>query len=448
MAIQWKEMTKEERRDQLFQQWLAPEGVKFTSSETEKAYKERVTRLKDAIELKKLPDRVPVFPMTGFFPAYYSGFTPRDVMYDGEKRNASFKKYILDFAPDGHPTTLIAPPGRLFEILDYKLYAWPGHGVPAEVSYQCIEGEYMTADEYDNLIQDPSYFFNNTYLPRVYGAMKPLTAFAPSTWNLEIYGSFSAVGFIPYGIPEVQNAYKSLIEAGVEALKWIGTVAAYDMEMKAAGFPSFFGGGTKAPFDVLGDTLRGTKGIMMDLYRQPDKLLQAMEVMTPIMIKMGASAAKANGSPIVFIPLHKGADGFLSDKQFKTFYWPTLKKLMLGLIEEGCVPFPWAEGGYNSRLEAVKDMPKGTVLWGFDTTDMAKVKEVLGGTQCIAGNMPIDLLNLGTVQQIRETAKNLIDVCGKGGGYIMMSGAVIEDAKPENVKAMIDSTKEFGVYKY
>jgi uroporphyrinogen-III decarboxylase len=277
--------------------------------------------------------------------------------------------------------------------------------------------------------------------------MKPLTAFAPSTWNLEIYGSFSAVGFIPYGLPDVQNAYKALFEAGAVALKWIGTVAAYDMEMKAAGFPPYFGGGTKAPFDVLGDTLRGTKGIMLDIYRQPEKLLQAMEVLVPIMIKMGVSGAKASGAPIVFIPLHKGADGFLSDKQFKTFYWPTLKKVMLGLIEEGCVPFPWAEGGYNSRLEAVSDMPKATTVWGFDTTDMARAKEILGRTQCITGNMPIDLLNLGTKQQVVELTKKLIDTCAKGGGYIMMNGAVIEDAKAENVKAMIDTTKEYGVYK-
>jgi hypothetical protein len=447
MAKSWKEMTPQERRDQLFQRWLAPEGVKFISPEAEKAYKDRVTRFKDVIELKKSPDRVPVFLNVGFFPAYYSGYIPRDMMYDSEKCNAAYKKYMLDFAPDGHPSTFIAPPGRLFEILDYKLYAWPGHGVPAEVSYQCIEGEYMTADEYDNLIQDPSYFFNNTYLPRVYGAMKPLTAFAPSTWNLEIYGSFSAVGFIPYGLPDVQNAYKAMFEAGNVALKWIGTVAAYDLEMKAAGFPPFFGGGTKAPFDVLGDTLRGTKGIMLDIYRQPEKLLQAMEVLVPIMINMGVSGAKASGAPLVFIPLHKGADGFLSDKQFKTFYWPTLKKVMLGLIEEGCVPFPWAEGGYNSRLEAILDMPKATTVWGFDTTDMARAKAILGSTQCITGNMPIDLLNLGTARQVVDLTKKLIDTCAKDGGYIMMNGAVIEDAKPENIKAMIDTTKEYGKYK-
>jgi uroporphyrinogen-III decarboxylase len=187
--------------------------------------------------------------------------------------------------------------------------------------------------------------------------------------------------------------------------------------------------------------------MILDMYRQPDKVLRALEQLTPIMIKMGASAAKINGNPIVFIPLHKGADGFLSDEQFKKFYWPSLKALLVGLVDEGCIPFPWAEGGYNSRLKVIRDVPKGKVIWGFDTTDMAKAKELLGDVACISGNMPIATLSIGKPQDIREVAKKLIAQAGKGGGYIMMSGAVIENVPPENVRAMIDATKEYGVYK-
>jgi len=446
MEKKWEEMSADEKREELFAKFLSPEGIEFASPEAEKAYKERATRIKDAIQMKK-PDRVPVFPFVGFFPAFYAGMTPKDLMYDYDKCSMAFKKYVLDFEPDAHLGTLVAAPGKLYEILDYKLYAWPGHGVAPEHSYQCIEGEYMTADEYDALIQDPSNFFTTTYLPRVFGAFEPLMHLTPLTNILEMYGGFTAASFIAYGLPPVQDAYKALLEAGSEALKWIGTVGACHAEMAAAGFPNFFGGGCKVPFDTLGDTLRGTKGIMLDMYRQPNKLLQALEAMTPIMIKMGASMARMNGNPIVFIPLHKGADGFLSDEQFKTFYWPTFRKLIMGLIDEGCVPFPWAEGGYNSRLKVIRDVPKGKVLYGFDTTDMAKAKEILGDVACIGGNMPIDLLAVGTPEQVKDCAKKLIETAGKGGGYIMMSGAVIDEAKSENIKAMIDATKEYGVYK-
>ncbi len=447
MEKSWEKMSSQERQEEMFKRWLSPVGVNFISSEAEKAYKERVTRIKDAIQLRKKPDRIPVFPIIGFFPAYYAGMTPYDVMYDYEKLVEAYKKYVVDFEPDAHVGIVGISPGRFFEILDYKLYAWPGHGVSPQHSYQCIEGEYMKADEYDALIQDPSNFFLTTYFPRIFGALEPFKKLSPFTNVLEMYGGFSAATFVPFGLPEVQAALKALMEAGSEALKWIGYVVKWEMEVKALGFPNFFGGGTKAPFDTIGDTLRGTRGIMLDMYRQPEKLLQALEAVTPLMVKMGATGAKANGNPIVFIPLHKGADGFISNKQFETFYWPTLKKVILGLINEGCVPFPWAEGAYGSRLEIIKDLPKGKTLWGFDQTDMAKAKEILGDVACIGGNVPSSLLSLGTPQEVRKYVKKLIEVAGEGGGFILMNGAVIEEAKPENVKAMIEAAKEYGVYK-
>ncbi|MEM3579846.1 MAG: uroporphyrinogen decarboxylase family protein [Candidatus Bathyarchaeia archaeon] len=447
MEVKWENLSPEERRETLFKRWLSP-PVKFANEKAEEAYKARVTRIKDAIQLRKLPDRVPVFPLIGFFPAYYVGLTPYDMMYDYEKLKMAFRKYVLDFEPDAHAGAIGPGPGRFFEILDYKLYAWPGHGVAPEYSYQCIEGEYMKSEEYDDLIQDPTYFFLTKYFPRVFGALQPFSKLPPFTNVLEMYGGFTPVNFIVFGMPDVQAALKALMEAGNEALNWIGHVVSWDREITAAGFPNLFGGGTKAPFDTLGDTLRGTKGIMLDMYKRPDKLKQAMEVFTPLMIRMGASGAKANGNPIVFIPLHKGADGFISNKQFEEFYWPTLKKVMMGLIDEGCVPFLYAEGGYNTRLELIKnDLPKGKTLWGFDQSDMAKAKEMIGDVACIAGNVPSALLSVGTPKEVEKYVKKLIETCGEGGGFIVMNGAVVDKAKPENLKAMIDATKRFGVYK-
>ena len=119
----------------------------------------------------------------------------------------------------------------------------------------------------------------------------------------------------------------------------------------------------------------------------------------------------------------------------------------MGLIDEGCVPFSFAEGGYNSRLDVIQDLPRAKAIWSFDLTDMAKAKQILGGTACIGGNLPITLLSVGTPQDVKDYARKLINTAGKGGGYIMVNGAVIDEAKPENVKAMVDFTKEYGVYK-
>ena len=449
MAKEWVEMTSEEKHEALFARWMAPkdpEGndLKFQSPQAEEAFKERITRIKDAIQMKKLPDRVPVFVTPSFFPAYYAGITPQEAMYDYDKCSMAFKKFIMDFEPDGNLGAFVPGPGKFFEILDYKLYSWPGHGVAPEQSYQCNEGEYMKADEYDALIEDPSNYFTHSYLPRVFGKLDGFQMLPALTGILEMYGV--AVNFIPFGLPPVQATYKALFDAGAEALKWMGAMGAFNGEVTAAGFPIIAAGFTKAPFDVIGDTLRGTRGIMVDMYRQPDKLLEAMDRLTPIMIKMGVSTAMMAGHPIIFMPLHKGADGFLSDEQFKKFYWPTFKKVMMGLIAEGVVPMPAAEGHWTTRLEVMSDLPKGKTLWMIDQSDIAKAKKTIGKVGCLFGNVPSDLLVVGTPQQVKDYVKNLIDTCAKGGGYIVSNGAFFDQAKPENVHAMVDAAREYGVY--
>jgi uroporphyrinogen-III decarboxylase len=185
---------------------------------------------------------------------------------------------------------------------------------------------------------------------------------------------------------------------------------------------------------------------MIDMYRQPDKLLKAMEALVPIMIGMGIGSMQQTGNPQIFMPLHKGADGFLSDEQFKKFYWPTFKQVMLGLIEGGCIPFPALEGSWGSRLEIIQDIPKGKTMWMVDQTDMGKAKETLGENACLIGNVPSSTLKLGTPDEVKDYCRKLIDTVGKGGGFIMGNGAFFDEAKLENVKAMFDVTREYGIY--
>ncbi len=61
--------------------------------------------------------------------------------------------------------------------------------------------------------------------------------------------------------------------------------------------------------------------------------------------------------------------------------------------------------------------------------------------------MPPSLLQVGTPDEVRAHAKMLIDVVGKGGGYIMGPKSIMDEAKPELVKVWIDFTKESGVYR-
>jgi hypothetical protein len=411
----------------------------------EELYGERAKRVEDAIQLK-VPDRVPVLLHFAFFPANYAGITCAEAMYDRDKMMTAWVKTFTDFQPDmcenPFATRFLGP---VLEALDFKQLKWPGHGVGPMSTYQFVEGEYMKAEEYDAFLSDLSDYMVRTYWPRIFGALEPFKALPPLHGLISYYMGLANLAALD--TPGVTGAFESLLKAAVEARRMVSGALAYAEEMERLGFPLQFGALTEAPFDIIADFFRGTHGVMLDIFRNPDKLIEATEKMLPIMLHIGVSGAKRTGIPRVFIPLHKGDDSFMSPEQFKTFYWPGLRALMLGLIDEGLTPCPLFEGNYTSRLEIIADIPEGKACYAFERTDIFKAKEVLGDHICIRGNVPLSLLCTGTPDEVKYYCKRLIDVVGRGGGYIMDAGAGIDDAKAENVHAMIDFTKEYGIYR-
>jgi len=78
------------------------------------------------------------------------------------------------------------------------------------------------------------------------------------------------------------------------------------------GFRSMMTGGAIAPFDAIGNMLRGTRGIMMDMYRQPDKLKKAMEMIADLTIEETISSMNNTSGVMVGFAMHKGGDSFMS----------------------------------------------------------------------------------------------------------------------------------------
>jgi len=136
----------------------------------------------------------------------------------------------------------------------------------------------------------------------------------------------------------------------------------------------------------------------------------------------------------------------MSNKQYEEFWWPSMKKVMEDIIDEGFIPYLYTEGIYTERLPIIKDIPKGKAIYHIET-DIFKAKEILGDTVCLAGGPPASLLNTGTPQEVKDYCKKLIDVIGEGGGFIMDVEVPLITAKVENVKAMTEFTQEYGVYK-
>jgi hypothetical protein len=414
------------------------------SQSAEELLRERTTRLENTIKL--LPaDRVPIVISFAFFAAKYAGFTPAEVMFDGEKMMRAWVKTYTDFHTDAYNNPFgLHFTGPVLEALDYKQLRIPGRGIDPNHSYQFVEGEYMKASEYDDFIFDPTGFILHSYWPRVFGALEPLMTL-PALNEVLNY----AMGIDNFSLLD-ESGLTAVLEALLKAKKVLDKravlVRTYAQTLTGMGYPPQTAAFSQAPFDTIADYFRGMRGVMMDMYRCPDKLLAACDKMLPIMLHLGISRAKASGNPRVLIPIHKGLDSFMSPRQFTTFFWPTLQKLIMGLIAEDLVPNVFWEGDCTSRLEIIADIPKGTTIYAFERTDIFKAKVVLGNHICIRGNVPSSLLCTGTPQDVRDYCKKLIDIVGKGGGFIMDAANSLDEEKPENVRAMIDFTCKYGIY--
>jgi hypothetical protein len=405
--------------------------------------KEREKRIMDCIQLKPT-DRVPIISSMGYFPAKYAGIPCSAAYYDYDAWYAAYQKTLKDFRPD---IIFVQPfmPGKAMEMLKPKTMRWPGYGVDPYQGHQAIEIDNMKGDEYDLYMNDPSDYMFRTFMSRSGDDME----------GLALLPRLSDLGGGPFGIqmlarslaePKVFKAFRTLQQAGREMKKWDAKIFRFNKMVSDMGFPEYFQGAAMPPFDVLSHSMRGMQGIMTDMFRRPDKLMEACEFILQQTLERPLPPPSENGYTRIFMTNTRGSDDFLSMKQFQTFYWPTFKKLVMGIIELGHFPCIFFEGKFTSRLEYLLEFPKGSMLARFDTTDIFRAKDVLKDHICIEGNVPSSLLQFGTVQEVKDHCKKLIDYCGKGGGYILAPRSSTDEVNPANLKAMIEFTKEYGRY--
>lgn len=404
-------------------------------------YAERLKRVMDAVELRE-PDRVPVAFFNMFWLARYGGISYREAMYDYERLTAIARRALLEFEPDMYALPhLLTAVGPAMERLGYRQLEWPGHGTADNVSYQYLDREYMKPEEYDDYLLDPTGFYLSKYLPRVGGAFDGIQGLPlfPGLYYLRL-----VVAARSFASPGVVRAFAALKDAGDEAMRLAQHANAFAAEMEQLGFPLTNGATAPAPFDFFADYFRGSKGIMLDMYRRRDKLLAAIERATVFITRQTIATCKASSSRIVFIPLHWAFDGFMSLEQFKVFFWPSLSKLMLALIDAGLIPMPLWEGDCTTRLETIADIPRGKAIYWIERADLARCKEVLGEVVCLRGNVPASMLTTGTPAEVDAFCRRIIERVGRGGGLILDCGIGIPDeARLENVRAMFQSARKY-----
>jgi uroporphyrinogen-III decarboxylase len=77
---------------------------------------------------------------------------------------------------------------------------------------------------------------------------------------------------------------------------------------------------------------------------------------------------------------------------------------------------------------------------------MGLAKKILGHKACIAGNVPASVLCTGTPREVKAACRRIIGEAGEGGGFILTGAASMNSGNPDNLRAVMQAAKEYGVY--
>jgi uroporphyrinogen decarboxylase len=80
-------------------------------------------------------------------------------------------------------------------------------------------------------------------------------------------------------------------------------------------------------------------------------------------------------------------------------------------------------------------------------TDIRATKQRYGKRVCLLGNVDLNVLGLGTPEDVDREVRELIRDIGPGGGYIVTSGNSLAGyLQPQNVIALSESVQKYGKY--
>ena len=418
------------------------------TQENQLKYDAKLKRINDAIALKE-PDRVPMTPPPELFPIFNAGYTVAEVIYDTtlQKMGNAVKKYLTEFDPDsGIAAGLVfAGEGPAMELSNPKNMRWagmPGHIIDDNSLQQFIEYPLLLDDEFEEFFSDRTGWQLRKCLYRSIELLEPLSKLQPYAFM----GSARGIA-AQFSTPEFRDMIEKLWKINELYQTYQQNANALSKEVEDMGYP-LLSASCKAgvPFDNYSDSLRGTLLSLSDLYINPeyvDKFIE--EQFEGTIARIRATKGIEEGKHI-FMALHKGMDGFMSDAQYRQYYWRHLQKIIEEIIDSGHVPYIYTEGKYDSRLDCLAEVPKGKVFYHFEEVDMAEAKKKLGGIACISGGFRATMLEFSTKEQVIDECKRILDICAPGGGFIFETSCGLGNCKRENVEAMFETVREYGKY--
>jgi hypothetical protein len=354
-------------------------------------------RIRAAVSLEAT-DRAVLGHSIDSFAARYAGITQEEWWFDHKTANAALVRTFHDLGP--WDTSVSFAPGHplAFALTAPMRVKLPGRDLAPDEPMQFEELELMTPDDYDLIVE--------------------------RGWDAFLDGFFPRLGIDPGLVPDAQAA---VARHGAEDGKLWREMGVYML----------CGTKLRLPYDWF-SYARSLTGFMLDLFKRPQQVIDAMDVVLPDMLRVTVAKMRGLESRGVFMPMARGATTFISPKQFERFCFPWIRRAVDALVAEELVPVLHCDADWTPLLPHFMELPARRCILQLDEqTDIFKAKEVLGDHMCLYGNVAPALLSLGGPEEVESHSRRLVQEVGEGGGFILGPACTMPmDAKPENVKAM------------
>ena len=382
-------------------------------------YEERIQNIKNAM-CGQTAAHVPI--LADFETSYaceYAGLDFMRASWDYTLIIEAYEKLLSDFEIDATFGLGWIPPQRSFLLGSRTWIQNRENGI-----MQHPEVMALSDTEYPALIADPMACIIKNILPKMYSAIgkddqKAISAIAQT---------------LLFEKNQMTNFYNQLC------------TVTYDHEV-----PIYYGSMFYAPFDLIGDHLRGLTQISLDMRRRKKELEAACEALAPVMIDYVENTLPADESGLSCACAFVHLPPMISPRNFDKFFWPTFKKVCDTLVEKGHYLYLQFQGDYSDGryLDYYAELPKDKVIIAIQNQDFTKTLEAFKGKNMVSCAYPLDYLTHYPLQECLDKAKELMDIgMAYGQFYFGFNKAPfhISEAEPEKMKAVLQFVREYGKY--
>lgn len=371
----------------------------------EALYQERFDCIKKAIALEPV-DQVPVAYMGAAFAPRWHGMTIAEFCEDPE---AAFQVSLATAKRLGVDAVNLAGGGRITAALTsiwLSRLGVPGRDLPVDSLWQVREAEVMTPEDYDAIVKMGWNAFFGSYLPRVID---------PQEFGM-------SMGWMMQNTPRIQQAYR---EAGI--------VIVCDAPVNVA-----------IPFEYLCGG-RSMQKFFLDLYRMPDKIKAAMDVIQAAQLEAIKNAPPFGGIRGTWVGGWRAASALVAPRLWNKFVWPYIVEQVEALVAVGITPVLHWDQDWTRDLVRLQELPAKKVILNPDgMIDLRKFKELVGDRMAMMGDIPASLLAAGTPDDVYKYVREQVELF-EGRGLILCPGCDAPiNTKPENMEAFVAAAREYG----